>query len=124
MFAVVSPYVEGTVHKGNSNAINNACTFDVETALVVHAAWTFVHELSTCLPHELCVLESLNSTFRVWIAGGRASSGTGAMGKKGSQDSSTCDINTKRRVLQPDFIVTYSVVDSCPQKLSTENTTT
>jgi hypothetical protein len=41
------------------------------------------------------------------------------VGKKGSQDSSTCDINTKRRVLRAEFIITYDVVDSFPQNLST-----
>lgn len=41
------------------------------------------------------------------------------MGKTGSQDSSTCDINTKRIALRAEFIVTYVIVDSFPQKLST-----
>jgi len=38
-----------------------------------------------------------------------------AVGKKGSQDSSTCDINTNSRALQREFITSYDVLDSFPQ---------
>jgi len=42
-----------------------------------------------------------------------------SVGKKGSQDSSTCDINTMSRVLEREFITSYDVLDSFPQMLST-----
>jgi hypothetical protein len=78
-----------------------------------------MRELSTRLPHEFHVLVSPNPAFRRQRDRIAAIFFVALMGKKGSQDSSTCDINTSRRVLRPDSIATYDVVDTFPQNLST-----
>jgi hypothetical protein len=76
-------------------------------------------EFSTDNPQELRVLES---PIRRLVTRRFAFSHplrVEAVGKKGSQDSSTCDINTKRRLVQREFITSYDVLDSFPQLLST-----
>jgi len=111
--------IEGNEDEGNSDAINNSCTFHVETVVVLHGASTIGRQLSTGNPHEFRVFESLDNAIESFPHHFVAVERVEQMGKKSSQDSSTCDINTKRHRVWRESITTYNVLDIYPQKLST-----
>jgi len=76
-------------------------------------------DFSTANPHEFRVLESLHCRFTTVAVGFHDAARAGVMGKTGSQDSSTCDINTRARDVWREFIMSYDILDIYPQELST-----
>src|SRR5689334_6656891 len=112
MFACRRHCDRGVINNGNSDAIHIPCTLAVERRAILHAACAVVLRLSTAFPQKFRVFESLGSGHWPLSSGIPRARRLVVMGKKGSQDSSTCDINTRMHVLRAEFITTYSVVDS------------
>src|SRR6185503_5270062 len=102
MFACRRHCDRGVTHTGNSDAIHIACTCAVESGAVLHAARSFVLRLSTAFPQKFRVFVSLVSACSQLSSRFSRARTTIAVRKKGSQDASTCDINTMTHVLRPE----------------------